>query len=431
MKDADPYLPGHGDRRHAVSHYDLDLGFNVATDQLVGQATLSVSVLEATRSLRLDLHALTVTRVTTSLGKVRYRHAHGRLALTFSRELAVGEELRITVAYKGKPQLVPDKAGEAGWEPLTDGVIVAGQPGGAPSWFPCNDRIDDKATYRFTVTAHSDYHAVANGNLVARQRRASTTTWTYELARPISTYLACLHLGRYTERHQDAAVPMSGIVSPARAADWADSFSDQPDMLAFFAGLFGSYPFSSYRAVVTDDELEIPLEAGGLSTFGLNFLDRDWSAQRLIAHELSHQWFGNSVTAASWSQIWLHEGFACYCEWLWSQEVGHRDTDDWARHHHERLADLPQDIVVGDPGPEDMFDDRVYKRGALTLHALRLRIGDDAFFTLLRRWCTENAHSTVSTADFIALATEVSGDADLASFFTDWLDSEALPDLPA
>ena len=100
-------------------------------------------------------------------------------------------------------------------------------------------------------------------------------------------------------------------------------------------------------------------------------------AERLIAHELAHQWFGNSVTAKRWRHIWLHEGFACYAEWLWSEHSGGQSADEWARHYHQRLADSPQDLLLADPGPRDMFDDRVYKRGALTLHALRTHIGDE------------------------------------------------------
>lgn len=107
-----------------------------------------------------------------------------------------------------------------------------------------------------------------------------------------------------------------------------------------------------------------------------------WNNERLVAHELAHQWFGNSLTAATWADIWLHEGFACYSEWLWSEASGGRSADELAREHHRKLAALPQDLLLGDPGRDDMFDDRVYKRGALTLHALRALLGD-RFFDML------------------------------------------------
>ena len=132
----------------------------------------------------------------------------------------------------------------------------------------------------------------------------------------------------------------------ARAA-----FADQPRMLETFARLFGPYPFDAYTVVVTDDLLEIPLESQTLSTFGSNHLSRDWEAQRLIAHELAHQWFGNTVTAASLRDIWLHEGFACYAEWLWSEAIGRTTAQEEAERHHALLARLPQDLVLTDPGP--------------------------------------------------------------------------------
>jgi aminopeptidase N len=166
-----------------------------------------------------------------------------------------------------------------------------------------------------------------------------------------------------------------------------------------------------------------------MSTFGSNFLSSDWDDVRLVAHELSHQWFGNAVTASSWRDIWLHEGFACYCEWLWSEESGGRSADAHAHDHWKKLAAKPQDLLLGDPGPDLMFDDRVYKRGALLLHSLRLTVGDDRFFFLLRTWIERNRYGSVTSAMFEALAAEVTGDA-LVDFFGAWLRKRPLPTLP-
>ncbi|MGZ8803833.1 MAG: M1 family aminopeptidase, partial [Microbacterium sp.] len=140
-------------------------------------------------------------------------------------------------------------------------------------------------------------------------------------------------------------------------------------------------------------------------------------------------WFGNSVGVSKWKDIWLNEGFACYSEWLWSEHSGGATTDQKAVAHHGRLASLPQDLVVSDPGPDLMFDDRVYKRGALTLHALRLTIGDDAFFRLLKAWSRMYRASTATTADFVALAEGISN-LPVAGLMHAWLDLPGLPDLP-
>ena len=249
-------------------------------------------------------------------------------------------------------------------------MLVAGQPNGAASWFPCDDHPSAKASFRIRISTESPYYALANGELLSRRARAGMTTWTYEQAEPTSTYLVTLQIGVY-DRHRMAknGVQMHAVLPDRLRRNFDHDFADQPQMMKLFVKLFGPYPLATgYTVVVTDDDLEIPLEAQGISIFGANHCDGQRSAERLIAHELAHQWFGNSVTAQRWRDIWLHEGFACYAEWLWSEHSGGRSADEWARYYHQRLAESPQDLLLADPGPRDMFDDRVYKRGALTLH---------------------------------------------------------------
>ncbi|MEO8095367.1 MAG: M1 family aminopeptidase, partial [Pseudolysinimonas sp.] len=200
-------------------------------------------------------------------------------------------------------------------------------------------------------------------------------------------------------------------------------------MMALYQRLFGPYPFDGYTVVITPDVLEIPLEAQALAIFGANHADGAGGSERLVAHELAHQWFGNSVGLAAWKHIWLNEGFACYAEWLWSEHRGGMSADGLARQFRRDLSGRPVDIRVGDPGPALMFDDRVYKRGALTLHALRRTIGDDAFFELLGEWTTVHRYSVATTDDFRALAATKSP-TPLDALFESWLFTEPLPRLP-
>ncbi|RKT54886.1 M1 family metallopeptidase [Saccharothrix australiensis] len=413
------HLARHGDPGVRVEHYDLELDYKPLTGRLAGRARLWV---EADGPVALDLGRFTLGKVLVDGKPVRYAHGDGKLRL----RRRSGGRCVVEVRYAGAPQPVRTPHwGDLGWEPLADGALVAGQPIGAPSWFPCNDLVRDKATYRISVTTATPYAVVANGVLVDRRTGSSTTTWVYEQAEPMAAYLASVQIGQY-ERLPLA--PGQDVLAPARLrAAAAHDFGRQPRMLAVFEELFGPYPFREYHVVVTDDELEVPVEAQGLSVFGSNHVDGRRGFERLVAHELAHQWFGNSVGLADWRDIWLNEGFACYAEWLWSEHSGGPPAAVHAARARARLARLPQDLLVGDPGEAGLFDDRVYQRGALTLHALRDRLGDQAFFTVLRDWTRVHRHGTATTADFTSLA-QWHSVAPLGPFFDAWLLRGRLPD---
>ncbi|WP_242910003.1 M1 family metallopeptidase [Actinomadura terrae] len=423
------YFPDHGDDGYQVGRYDLGLDYRVGPNRLTGTARLSAAATERLDRFVLDLGTFRVGRVLVDGAPARFRHRRGRLHLTPARAVAPGAEFTVEVRYTGNPSPVPSPWGGLGWEQLTDGSIVAGQPTGAPSWFPCNDRPDDKARYRISVTTASAYEVVANGRLTGRRRTGANTTWVYEQDEPMAPYLASVQIGRYQFLELDGPVPQHVHFPSAAERDVRHDFGRQGAMLDAFTRLFGPFPFAAYTVVVADDELEIPVEAQGMSIFGTNHVDGARGQERLVAHELAHQWFGNSLTAASWSDIWLHEGFATHAEWLWSEESGGEPAAAHARRWHQRLAAQPQDLVLADPGPRRMFDDRVYKRGALALHALRHVMGDEAFFGALREWTSANRHGTVTTDAFTALAGRHAG-RPLDGFFTAWLREKALPPLP-
>jgi aminopeptidase N len=416
-------LGGHGNPGYRVSHYDLTVETKPSTGRLAGLARLTVVAKAADTPLVLDLGSFRVDRVLVDGRPARWTHRAGKLRIR--ARLLVDTPFAVEIRYAGRPVPIRTRYwGEVGWDELADGVIVASQPIGAPSWFPCNDLVGEKATYRITVTAPVSYTVVANGVLAARTAAGSTTTWTYVAAEPMAAYLATVQIGPYERvtlsRGQVLAVPRA----TRRAA--LHDFARQPRMMTLFADLFGPYPFAEYAVVVTEDALEVPVEAQGLSIFGANHVDGRRGHERLVAHELAHQWFGNSVGLEDWHHIWLNEGFAAYAEWLWSEHAGGPSASVLAQRSHTVLAGLPQNLRIGDPPARDMFDDRLYRRGALTLHAVRTTVGEAAFFAILREWTAVHRHATATTADFVAIAERHAGSA-LTALFDAWLFSPALP----
>ena len=428
-----------------VRTYHLDLNYRVGPNRLEGVATLQLDNWQELPSMTLDLApTMRVTRVTATgsagvtVRVARFRQSGGKLRLTFAQPIPVDTEFSLTIRYGGTPQPVRSPWGDLGWEELENGALVASQPIGAPSWFPCDDTPDEKARYEIIVTTDSPYTVAVNGTLLSKKSSSSRTTWHYRVGNPMATYLATVQIGDYTQlmlSSEGAAVPVRAWVPADLRESARTEFADQQRMLDVYTELFGPYPFNSYSVVVTEDELEIPLEAQGLSIFGSNHIQGDHAWERLIAHELSHQWFGNSLGLAQWNDIWLNEGFACYAEWLWFEHSANRPAAVSARLHYEELLRKPQNLLLSNPGTKDMFDDRVYKRGALTVHALRVLLGDDAFFRMLRRYVAAGRHSVVEPVD---LKREVLAEAaavgvpeeKVKQVWNAWLNQTALPDFP-
>jgi aminopeptidase N len=432
--DIDPYTPHSGDDGYRTSRYDLALEYRVATNRLTGTATIAAVAATPLERFALDLHGLSVDGVTVDgVRAKKVATSTHKLTVTPATPIDAGAEFTVAVRYRGTPKPLRSTWGTLGWEELTDGVIVASQPIGAPSWYPCNDLPSDKATYRIQLTCEPGYDVVANGTLVGKDPTRGGTRWTFEVTEPMATYLATVQIGRYrTHRIRNAPVPTT-LHHPADLQHEARvDFGRVRDMLALFIDRFGPYPFPEYGVVVTDDELEIPLEAHGLAIFGRNHVDGHHGADRLIAHELAHQWFGNSVTVGRWQDIWLHEGFACYAEWLWAEHHDGVSADDSARGHRDRIAAGPADILVADPGPRNLFDDRVYKRGALALHAVRRSIGDDRFFDGLRRITEDHRYGTVAPADVVAAFAGTTSPPDteaVRSVIDAWVADRGVPEL--
>jgi hypothetical protein len=225
----------------------------------------------------------------------------------------------------------------------------------------------------------------------------------------------------------DTPTPVGELVDAALARE--------PDAIAFLSDLFGPYPFVAAGGIVDDIRgLGFALETQTRPVYALDFFQNRTGPPNtgVIVHELAHQWTGDYLAVAAWQHIWLNEGFASYTEWLWSEHEGQASAQEIFDAVTSTPADDPfWSLRIGDPGPDHLFDPPVYDRGAATLHALRLQIGDDAFFRLLRRWVRRHAGGNVTTDQFIALAERISGQ-NLDRFFDEWLFTPARPaSLPA
>ncbi|HET6562299.1 MAG TPA: M1 family aminopeptidase [Marmoricola sp.] len=242
-------------------------------------------------------------------------------------------------------------------------------------------------------------------------------------------------------------VPGAPVGSPGNAADWIVGTADdapatpgeiargslrrQGEIIDFLESRFGPYPFSAGGGIVHDvPGLGFALETQTRPIYAPEFFTDPLSGDGVVVHEVAHQWYGDSLAVRRWRHIWLNEGFASYAEWLWSEHEGLGTAQEIFDFFYTQI---PEDdefwtIRIGDPGPANLFHNAVYTRGAMTLHQLRLLVGDRAFFSTLRRWARGNRNGLVTTRELIALAEQVSG-RQLDRFFHRWVFTTTKPEV--
>jgi hypothetical protein len=211
------------------------------------------------------------------------------------------------------------------------------------------------------------------------------------------------------------------------------SFARQPEIIAFLSNLFGDYPFSAAGGIVdSNNVLGFALETQTRPIYAKGFFRDQVSGDSVVVHELAHQWVGDSLALARWQHIWLNEGFATYSEWLWSEREGLGTAQELFDFYYGNIpAEDPfWSVQVGDPGPDALFDFAVYARGAMALHQLRLAVGDEVFFRILREWAHSREGDNVTTKQFIRLAERISGQ-ELSPLFDTWLFTTDKPVLSA
>lgn len=442
----DPYYPLLGNSGYDVQHYTLDITVDVADNEIIGVATIDAIALQDLSAFNLDFRGLQVDAVEVNDHPAEADRDGGELTITpVDFTIAEGEPFITTIRYSGTPGMNGDRLtfADLGWIPLEDGIATAGEPGGSSTWYPVNEHPSDKATYTIRVNVEPEYNVAAVGELVDVNVGDVYTTYTFEMSAPAASYLITMNVGDFviqTDTGEDGT-PIRNYF-PTEIADGAEIiFRRQDEMLGFFSEVFGEYPFDVYGAVVVEGDFGFALETQTLSFFGSTIVSPRMlfgrGAETTIAHELAHQWFGNSVSPETWRDIWLNEGFATYASWLWFE---HTDGPEAIQSRVASIYDALLEMgirggssqnppVTGDPGPNRLFDNvLVYTRGALTLHALRLEVGDEVFFDILRTYHDTYKYGSASTEDFIDIAEAVSGE-NLEAFFDAWLFQPELPEL--
>jgi aminopeptidase N len=421
----DPFFPNAGNGGYDVSQYSLTLGYEPASNQLAGTAVITATATQDLSRFDLDLRGFSISRLEVNGQAATFtREGEQELVITPSAGLASGSQFTVTIDYAGTPPIVTDPDGSIeGWVPTDDGAFVVGEPQGSPGWYPANDNPRDKARYDFSVTVPEGLTVMANGVLVSHVTTAGKTAWVWRETDPMAPYLATATLGVFDLTiSQVGDIPSYVAVDPTLSK--GNVLRKLPEIVKFYESIYGSYPFNAVGSIVDDAKIV----GYSLETQTKPVYDR-MPDEATVAHELSHMWFGDSVTLTQWPDIWLHEGFATWSEWIWSEYSGNKT----AQKYFDNLYNTPaQDTAFWTPPPADpgtpafMFNGTIYYRGGMTLQALRQKVGDFAFFQIMRGWATQNRYGNVTTPQFISLAEQISG-MQLDHFFDVWLYQPAKP----
>ncbi|WP_433793390.1 M1 family metallopeptidase [Actinoplanes sp. CA-252034] len=427
----DPYFPKYGNGGYDVGGYDLSLRYDPSAGRLEGTATITATATQDLSRFNLDLAGLDATEVTVDGVAARSSADGSELVVTPAAGIPDGRGFTVVIAYAGTPAPTEnDTLGTSGW--LRDGgkgAVALGQPESASTWFPVNDHPSDKATFRLAMTVPDGVEVIANGVPGPKDTANGLTTWRWTEASPMASYLATVVIGQYRiTESTHAGRPMIIAVPESLPADGAaaKSLARTGEITDFLETRFGPYPFGANGGVVVDEEqIRYALETQSRPVYGNTFFLTGENTG-VVAHELGHQWFGDSVALARWQDIWLNEGFATYAEWLWSEHSGEQTAQQI---FDRRYASFNWAETPGDPTPRRLFSNAVYQRGGMTVHALRKTLGDDAFFKLVKTWTAEHRDGNVTTDQFVKAASTAAG-RDLSTFFDAWLTAKTQPPNP-
>ena len=442
----DPYFPLEGNGGYDTQHYDLTFSYDPATDRLDGVAKIRAKATQNLSRFDLDLQQLDVSSVTVDGSPAQFTRDGQELQITPKHGLHANSAFITTVTYGGVPQTIvgsPIVFGSPyGFLHTDDGAFMGDEPNVASTWFPVSDHPQDKSSYTFRVSVPKGLGVVANGQLMYTVDRGDQSLWVWNEPNPMASYLVTADIGRWTVRQgrtpggipeyvavdpvlPDVTTTRNGSSTTQHAVDFFYDYTGEA--IDLWTKMFGPYPFDVVGAIADNATYN-----GQPLGFSLETQTKPvYSAVRsanTIAHELSHQWFGDSVSVKTWDNIWLNEGFATFAEYLWGEHFGTRSAHDAFLADYSRAATSSfWNQVIADPQRDTMFASPVYRRGGMTLQALREKIDDDAtFFKILQTWTAEHKYGNGTTAEFTALAESISG-LDLDSFFKVWIYSPGKP----
>lgn len=436
-------------RTYDVVHYRIALTLDDQTRSFRGETTITLFPLhDGFHDVHFDAETFTVTAVRDEKGKrLPFVQKDGGLDVELREPVGRGHEFALTVAYEARSVHVdPTKYGMAADYPLgldfrdetPDNprlVETLSFPTGARHWFPCFDHPSDKATSEVLATVRKDWRVLSNGRLLEtiEDRGGKTHTFHWRQDDQHSTYLFVLVAGPYQVLTDNLGMlPLGYWVYPKDVADAPRSFAQTPEILRFFARTFRvPYPWDKY------DQATIPGVTGGAESTSATVLGQvtihdedaepDFPSAWLVAHEAAHQWWGDLVTPADWSETWLSESFATYGEYLYARSAAGDDEaavnllvkkEAYLKEAREKyVRPIVFDRWVW---PNDNFDRHTYQKGALVLHMLRDLVGDEAFFKAFRVLLERRGYESVTTPDFVAAVREASGQ-DLQWFFDQWV----------
>ncbi|WP_406220551.1 M1 family metallopeptidase [Streptomyces canus] len=437
----DRLFPHLGNPGYDVASYDLSFTYPGDNRKpLTAVTTIDAWTTTELDRINLDFAHGEVQSVEVDGLSAAFTSAGEDLVVTPEGPLPAGSWMRITVRHTSDPVSADDRDG--GWVRTADGLAMANQADAAHLVFPCNDHPSDKAMFTIRVTAPDGYTAVANGLATDVDRAGRATTWTYRTRHPMATELAQVSIGRSTvlRRSGPHGLPVRDVVRTKDRAKLEPWLKKTPGQLAWMEGKVGPYPFETYGILMAAADTGFELETQTLSLFEKDLFTEPaypkWYVESIMVHELAHQWFGDSVSPRTWSDLWLNEGHATWYEALYAEEKAGRTLEArmkaayGASNRWRAEGGPPAAPKPPEPGQKiSIFRPNVYDGAALVLYALRQEIGRRSFENLERAWVREHRDGTASTADFVHLASEISG-RDLGGFLQGWLYGKKTPPMP-